>query len=1077
MMRWIVGSSLKFRFIVMAVAVALMYFGVARLNEMPIDVFPEFAPPIVEIQTPSLGLSPEEVEELVTIPLEQALNGVPDLDVMRSKSVPDLSAVKLYFKSGTDLLMARQTVSERMRQAQANMPKWAAPPVMLPPLSATSRCMKIGISSKKRSVIDLSMITYWTIRQRLMNVPGVANVAIWGERIEMLQVQVDPDRMAAHGVTLDRVMESTADSLAVGILFFSEGHNVGTGGWLETANQRLPIRHVSPLLYTSTKVAPDQLAEVVVEVKDGKPIQLKDVADVVIGHQPMIGDGIINGAPGLLLIVEKFPWGNTLDVSRGVEEALAALRPGMPDVEIDSTIFRPATYIETAIDKLTMSLMIGCVLLVMVLFAFLYEWRVALISCIAMPLSLIAAGLVLYYLNATINVMILAGFVIALGDIVDDAIIDIENVVRRLRQQQKEGRGKSLKSMARIILEASLEVRGAIVYATLIEVLAIMPVFFMEGLSGAFFKPLAFAYALALLVSMVVALTVTPALSLILLRNAPLDSRESPIVRWLQSAYAKILAPVIRTPRPAYYVVGAMVLAGVFLVFPRPADYNTKYPTLAKWWPKMGQELLPDFKERDFLMHFLGEPSMSWPEIDRITIQSSKDLLAIPGVRNFGAHIGQALIMDEVYGVYFCENWISVDPSAPYDETLNKVTEVIDGYAGMKRDVQTYLKERIREVLTGSSAAITVRIYGRELPVLRAKAEEVRKAMESVQGLVDLKVESQTVIPQINVKVDLAKAHEYGLKPGDVRRAAATMVAGEEVGDIHIANRTYDVNVWSTPESRNSLSSMQNLPIDTPSGKMVRLADVADVSISPTPNIVKREHLKRSIDVTANVKGTDLGSAAAGVDAALKTVEFPLEYHPEVIGEYAERQKASKKVWSFAIVAAIGIFLLLHMSFKSLRLAVLAFVTLPSALVGGILAAYVHDPLHPVISLGSLVGFLTVLGIAARNSIMLIDHFQHLERFEGEKFGPGLVLRGSVERISPIMMTALTTALALLPLIVAGSIPGHEVEHPMAVVILGGLISSTLLNCFVVPSLYLRFGASSQPVSAIDGQLQTVTAP
>ena len=1037
MMRWIVGSSLKFRFIVIAVAAALMYFGVARLNDMPVDVFPEFSPPMVEIQTPSLGLSPEEVEELVTIPLEQALNGLPGLDVMRSKSVPDLSAVKLYFKAGTDLLLARQTVSERMRQAQSNMPKWAAPPVMLPPLSATSRCMKIGISSKNRSVIDLSMITYWTIRQRLMNVPGVANVAIWGERIEMPQVQVDPERMVKHGVTLDKVMESTADALAVGILFFSEGHNVGTGGWIETANQRLPIRHVSPIVYKSTDVSADRLAEVVVDVKDGKPILMKDIANVVIGHQPMIGDGIINDGPGLLLIVEKFPWGNTLDVSRGVEEALAALRPGMPDVDIDSTIFRPATYIETSIDNLTFALIVGCVLLVMVLFAFLYEWRVALISCIAMPLSLIAAGLVLYYTGATINVMILAGFVIALGDIVDDAIIDIENVVRRLRQQQKEGRGKSLKSMARIILDASLEVRGAIVYATLIEIFAILPVFFMQGLSGAFFKPLAMSYALALLVSMIVALTVTPALSLILLRNAPLEGRESPIVRWLQAAYAKLLAPVVRSPKFAYSTVGVIAIAGVI------------------GSAQLGQSLLPDFKERDFLMHFLGEPSMSWPEIDRITIQSSKELRAIPGVRNFGAHIGQALIMDEVYGVYFCENWISIDPSVPYDETFNKVTEAIDGYAGMKRDVQTYLKERIREVLTGASAAIAVRIYGQDLATLRAKAEEVRKAMEKVEGLKDLKVESQTVIPHINVKVNLASAAKYGIKPGDVRRAAATMLAGEEVGDIHIANRTYDVNVWSTPESRNSLTSIQKLPIDTASGKMVQLSEVADISITPTPNIVKHEHLKRCIDVTANVAGRDLGSAAKDVEEAVKTVSFPLETHPQVLGEFAERQKASKTVWSMAIVSVICIYLILHASFKNFRLATLAMITLPSALVGGVLAAYFTGG---VVSLGSLVGFLTILGIAARNSIMLIDHFQHLERFEGEKFGPGLVLRGSLERISPIMMTTLTTIVAVMPLVIAGSIPGHEVEHPMAIVILGGMITSTLLNLFVVPSLYLQFG-------------------
>src|SRR3990172_643150 len=393
----------------------------------------------------------------------------------------------------------------------------------------------------------------------------------------------------------------------------------------------------------------------------------------------MVGDGIVNDGPGLLLIVEKFPWGNTLQVTRGVEEALDALRPGLPNVDIDHQIFRPATFIEVAIGNLGTAMIIGAVLMVLMLAAFLYEWRVALISVVAMPLSLVAAGLVLHLRGATINVMILAGLVIALGDIVDDAIIDIENVMRRLRQHRKEGSNKSLE---KIILEASLEVRGAIVYATLIEVLAILPVFFMEGLSGAFFKPLALSYALALLVSMMVALTVTPAMSLVLLRNAPLEGRESPIVRWLQLGYSKILAPVIRTPWPAYLTVGVIALAGVGI------------------WPLLGQSLLPSFKERDFLMHWLTDPSTSWPEMNRITIQSSKELRAIPGVRNFGAHIGQALLMDEVVGVHFGENWISVDPKVDYDETLQKIQETVDGYPGLYRDVQTYLKERIREVLT-----------------------------------------------------------------------------------------------------------------------------------------------------------------------------------------------------------------------------------------------------------------------------------------------------------------------------------------------------------------------------------------
>jgi CzcA family heavy metal efflux pump len=1039
MMRWIVGSSLKFRFIVIATAAALMYFGIARLQDMPVDVFPEFAPPLVEIQTPCLGLSAEEVEELVTIPLEQALYGVPGLDVMRSKSVAQLSAIKMIFDRGTDLLAARQMVSERVSQTTALMPKWASPPVMVPPLSATSRMMKIGISSKEHSVIDLSMMAYWTIRQRLMKVPGVANVAMWGERLEMLQVQVDPARMAQHGVTLDQVMDATAGALDVGLLQFSEGHYVGSGGWIENENQRLQIRHVLPIIQRSDEVKPDLLAEVVITVKDGRPIRLSDVADVVVDHQPMIGDGIVNDGPGLLCIVEKFPWGNTLQVSRDVEKVLDELRPGLPGVEIDSTIFRPATYIETAIDKLTMSLVIGCVLLVIVLFAFLYEWRVALISCIAMPLSLVAAGLVLYYLGATINTMILAGFVIALGDIVDDAIIDIENVVRRLREQQKFGRGKSLRSMARIILYASLEVRGAIVYATLIEVFAILPVFLMQGLSGAFFQPLAMAYALALLVSMVVALTVTPALSLILLRNAPLESRESPIVHWLQAGYARILAPIIRSPWPAYATVGVIVVAG------------------AASWPMLGTELLPSFKERDFLMHWLTDPSTSWPEMDRITIQASKELRSIPGVRNFGAHIGQALIMDEVVGMYFGENWISVDPSVDYDTTLAKIQETVDGYPGLYRDVQTYLKERIREVLTGSHEAITIRIYGTDLDMLRQKADEVKKALATIDGIIDLHVQMQQKIPQIEVEVNLAAAHQHGIKPGDVRRATSTLVAGEEIGDIHIANRTYDIQVWSTPATRNSLTSIQNLPMDSPRGGTVRLADIAQVAIKPTPNVVQHENLMRSIDVGANVRDRDLGSVVDDVRSALAKVEFPLEFNPVLIGEYAERQAAQRRVLTMAIVSTIGVFLILHASFKSIRLASLAMVTLPSALVGGVLAAYLGDG---IISLGSLVGFLTILGIAARNSIMLIDHFQHLERFEGETFGPQLVLRGALERLSPIVMTTLTTIVAVLPLVIAGSIPGHEVEHPMAVVILGGMITSTLLNLFVVPSLYLRFGSS-----------------
>lgn len=1044
MFRWIIGNSLRFRYLVVALAVGLMYFGIGRIPRMPVDVFPEFAPPMVEIQTICLGLAAEEVEALITAPMELVFNGVPGVSVIRSRSVPDLSSIKIYFEAGSDLLNARQLVAERVAAITPTLPTWAAPPVMLPPLSATSRMMKIGISSKKRSVIDLSMITYWTIRQRLLRVPGVANVAMWGERIEMLQVQVVPELMRKHQVTLEEVNKATSSALETGLFQFYDTHHIGTGGWIDTPNQRLQVRHVFPVVPKTDDVNPDRLASMPVAVRNGQQLYLRDVAKVVVDHQPMVGDGIINGAPGLLLIVEKFPWGNSLQVTHDVERALDALRPGLPDVEIDAAIFRPATFIETSIDNLSKALFIGSVLLVLVLFFFLYEWRVALISCVAMPLSLLAAVLVLYWRGTTINVMILAGFVIALGDIVDDAIIDIENVVRRLRQHRKEG---STRPLAKIILEASVEVRGAIVYATLIEVLAIMPVFFLQGLSGAFFRPLAISYALALMISMVVALTVTPALAFLFLRKASLANREAPIVRWLQRGYEKVLTPIVRSPRPAYAVVGALVVSGVVV------------------WPLLGHSLLPSFKERDFLMHWLTKPATSWPEMDRITIQAAKELQAIPGVRNFGAHIGQALIMDEVVGMYFGENWISVDPSVDYDKTLAKIQETVDGYPGLYRDVQTYLKERIREVLTGTSDSIVVRIYGRDLKVLEAKATEIKNALSTIPGIVDLHQSFQEDIPQIDVKVNLQNAQRYGIKPGDVRRAAAIMVAGEEVGDIHIANRTYDVNVWSVPEARNSLSALRELYIDTPGGGHVQLQDVADVRVMPTPNVINREHGKRRTDVDANVRGRPLGDVYRDVEAALAKVEFPQEYYPVLLGEYTERLAAQRTLLLASVVAALGVFLLLQMSFGNLTLATLSFLTLPSALVGGVLAAYMGDR---VISLGSLVGFLTILGIAARNGIMLIEHYQHLERDEGEPFGPNLVLRGARERISPIMMTALTTALAVLPLVVAGNLPGHEIEHPLAVVVLGGLITSTLLNLFVVPSLYLRFAKPmAKPVVAM----------
>jgi CzcA family heavy metal efflux pump len=1026
-MRRIVGFSLKFRALVVAIAVAMMAFGGVQLSTASVDVFPEFAPPKVEIQTIAIGLTAAEVEQLVTVPLEDALNGVEGLDEIRSKSVEQLSSIVLIFAPGADLLKARQLVSERIATVTPSLPTWAAPPVMLQPLSSTSRVMKIGLTSDQRSLMEMSMITYWKIRAHLLRVPGVANVAIWGERLQMLQVQAIPEKLKANDVSLNQVMEVTANALDAGLLQYSPGSVIGTGGYVETPNQRLNIQHVLPI------TTPKDLAQITIEERNGKPLRLGDVANVVEDHQPLIGDAVINQGEGLMLIVEKLPWGNTLEVTRGVEAALNQMEPGLSGITVDTEIFRPATFIEESLNNLSRALMLGCILVVLVLGAFLFQWRTALISLIAIPLSLVTAASVLYLTGASVNTMVLAGLVIAVGVVVDDAIIDIENIIRRLRQHRAEG---GTRSTASVVLEASLEVRGPIIYATLIIIAAAVPIFFLQGLTGAFFRPLAISYTLAVLASMLVALTVTPALALIFMRKVPLKEQEPPLVRVLKRGYRAVLSRMVRRPVAGYATFGAMAAIGAITA------------------PLLGQSLLPDFKERDFLMHWLTQPGTSVSEEYRVSQKACEELLTIKGVRNCGSHIGQAFNADEVVGVYFGENWISIDPAVDYDQTLKSIHEVVDGYPGIVRDVQTYLKERIREVLTGASNAVVVRLYGDDLALLRSKAAEIHSIFDATEGAIDVQTALQKDIPQLNIEVDLAKAQSYGLKPGDVRRAAATLVAGEEVGDVYRGGKAYDVQVWSPPAVRSDVSAIRNIPIDTPSGKKILLSDVASIQVKPTPNVIQRDAHSRRIDIQANVKEGQLGPVVAAMEEGLKKVELPAGFRTQILGEFQERQAATNTLLTLAIGALAVIYLLLQVAFGSWRLATLVILTLPIALVGGVFAAFMGGG---VLSLGSIVGFLTVMGIAARNGILLINHCQHLEKYEGEKFGPELVLRGAGERLSPILMTTLATGLALVPLVVLGNIPGHEIEHPMALVILGGLVTSTLLNLFVVPSLYLRF--------------------
>jgi CzcA family heavy metal efflux pump len=1036
MMRWIIGTSLRLRFLVVVAASMLMYFGVLQIKTMPVDAYPEFAPPQVEVQTLCSGMSARDVEELVSVPMEQGLAGIEDLVDMRSKSVSQLSSIVMIFKPQVDLMKVRLLIQERLTAISPRLPRWANSPFMIQPLSATSRVMKIGMSRADKSdaaAVEMALTAYWTLRPRLMRVPGVANVAIWGDRWATKQIQVDPELMKQHGVTLAQVLDAAGDSVDVGQLKFRGGWEIGTGGWVDTPNQRFQVQHQLPNL------TPEQLASIPIAVPKGaKPVSLKDVARISEELMPsslLGGDAVINDGPGIMLVVEKLPWGNTLQVTRDVEAAIKDFQPGLQGYDVNTEIFRPATFIQVAVDNLARSMVIGFILVVLILLLFLFEWRVALISAVTIPLSLIAAGLVLYYSKATINTMILAGLVISLGVLVDDAIIDVENIVRRIRQYRLAG---STRSTSSIILEASIEVRGPIVQATMIILVSTVPVFLLSGLTGSFFRPLALAYALAILASLVVALTVIPALSLIILARSGIEHHGSPLVRVLQRAYTAFLARIIPRPAAAYATV-LLVLTGGFLVT-----------------PLLGQNLFPAFKERDFLIHWITQPGTSREEMLRITEQVSQELRAIPGVRTFGSHIGQGTLADEIVGMNAGENWISIDPNVDYDTTVARIRKVVEGYPGLQRDVQTYLKERTEEVLTGSSEAIVIRVYGDDLHVLRQKGDEILKLLSGVDGVVEQHVTLQTEVPQVQVEVDLAKASKYGIKPGDVRRTAAAFIASEEAGDIWRNGKNTEVHVWSVPEARFSIEQVNDLLLDAADGAKVPLRAIADVRMVPTPNQVLRENGSRRIDVAANVaKGKALGDVAADVQSKLATVKFQSGYHAQFIGEYQEAQAAQRRLWLLSIVAVLGIFLLLVNAFNSWRLALLVLFTLPMALVGGILAAYLSGG---ILSIGSLVGFFTVLGIATRNGILMINHFQHLEREEGVAFGRELVLRGARERLSPILMTSLAAGLALVPLAISGNIPGHEIEHPMALVIIGGLVTSTLLNLFVTPSLYLRFG-------------------
>ncbi len=985
MIERIVGAGQRFRLLILPVAAAAMLAGAIQLPSARVDVLPEFAAPTVKIQTEALGLSAAEVEQLVTVPLEQnLLVGVAWVDEIRSESMTGLSSIELVFEPGTPVLDARQMVQERLTHAHI-LPNVSKLPVMLQPVSVSNRVLMVEMSSTSTSMIDQSVLARWRIKPRLLGIPGVANVSIWGQRERQLQVQVDPAKLKAAGVTLSQVTETTANSLWVSPLTYVEASTPGSGGFIDGPNQRLGIRHVLPITDA------DDLAKVIVDgTAGGKPLRLGDVAEVVEDHQPLIGDAVVDSSRGLTLVIEKFPDANAREVTRLVEEALAGMAVGLPGITVDTKTFQPASFIDTALANLTVALLVGLAMLLIVLFLLALGWRSVVVGLVSAVVALGLGVFVLQWLGVTFNAMILTGLVMALGIIIDDAVLSVDRIVRRLRERDAEA------EPLQVMREALSRAWAPLVFATVAIAVTAVPLFLFNGLAGSFLAPMAMAYLLAVAVAALVALTVTPALAAVLLAKTPAAQGQA------------------KTPR--IKPIGYRLALGLVLLLAIGGAAAT--PALSSGG------LMPALQDRDLLISWSAVAGTSRGEFVRLTDAVTGELRGIQGVRGVGAHIGRAITGDDVTDVHSGQLWVSVDPKADYGRTVAAVRDSVGGYPGTRSEIRGYHNEILVSAQTGGSNTLTVRIYGNDANMLRTKAEEIRGLLGKTGGLADARINQEIEGPTVQIKVDLAKAQEHGLKPGDVRRQAATLVSGVEVGSIFEDQKVFDVMVVGVADLRHSLTTAQDLLIDKPDRTQVRLGDVAEVKIVTNPNVIRHDAVSRYLDVTADLSGAGRDTITAEVRRQIKSVSFPNEHHAEILGASADQANDWLYVLVVFGVAGLAVFLLMQAAFSSWRRAGVGFLALLASLSGAVAAAAIFGVTATVPLLG---GLLAVAALALRWVF--------------------------VQGRTPVLITGLGFALALLPMVVLGAVPGFEVIRPLATVVLGGLVTTILVNLLAVPAL------------------------
>lgn len=1022
----LIQFSLRNRLLVVSLAAFFTVYGGIVLTRLPVDVFPDLNRPTVNIMTEAPGLAPEEVETFVTLPLETVLNGLPGVQRIRSSSGVGLSVIYIEFDWGTDIFRNRQLVSEKISLAKEKLPQNISP-VMGPIASIMGEIQLVGVVSPDNSIapMDLRTLVDWTIRPQLLTIPGIAQVVSIGGGVKQYQILISADKLRGAQLSLEEVEQK-----------LSLMSRNTTGGFIDLKDKEFLIRNIGSVRSI------EDIENSVVGLHFGKPVLVKDIATVKTGIQMKRGDGSMNGKPAVIMSIQKQPGANTLELTREIEKRLSTLQKSLPKgVEIQPNLFKQSNFISAAVRNVEEAIRDGVIFVVLVLVLFLMNWRTTAITLTAIPLSFLISVLVFKFFGLSINTMTLGGLAVAIGELVDDAVVDVENVFRRLRENANS---KNRLNPFKIIYLASSEVRNSIVFATIIVVLVFIPLFYLSGIEGRLFVPLGIAYIVSILASLIVSLTVTPALcSLLLTKGSLMEREEGRFVLWLKSQDRRLLEWSLDRPRIVIGSTIAIFILALGLI------------------PFMGREFLPRFNEGTATINVIALPGTSLEASNKLGTKAEELILSVPEVKSVARRTGRAELDEHAEGVHSSE--IDVDfKEAGRRRTvvLNEIREKLNSLEGAFIGVGQPISHRLDHLLSGVRAQIAIKLFGPELSTLRKKAQEIYRSLEGTPGLADLQVEQQTLIPQVKIQLTRDEAAKLGISLGDLSSLLEKALNGEAVAQLIESQKTFNIFMRFDENSRADLDLIKNTIVKImPDGTRVKLADVADVYESTGPNMINRENVQRRIVVQANSSGRDLDSLVKDVQSRIsKAITIPEGYFIEYGGQFESQQSASKLILLLGLISLFGIFVVLYAHFRSSFIVIQIMLNIPMALIGSLIAVMISDR---TLSVASLVAFITLCGIASRNGIMMISHYLHLLKHEGESFNKEMVIRGSLERLVPVLMTALTAALALIPLALTGGEPGKEILQPLAVVILGGLVSSTLLDMIVTPTVFYRFGQRS----------------